>query len=94
MDLKGMGCASFLGLTNYFEGIPQICAGPGLLFGGNYFAAQGCRLVCRWSFDGVRMALTANIFVMPEYTTPSELIADACNFGFGAALLQEGRPIA
>ena len=36
---------------------------------------------------------TANVFVMPDYITPFELIVDACGFGFGAALLQEGRPI-
>lgn len=31
---------------------------------------------------------------MPDYAKRSELIADACGFGIGAALLQEGRPTA
>ena len=39
------------------------------------------------------MALTtAPGLVMPDYTRPFELMADACGFGNGAAHLQEGRP--
>ena len=48
---------------------------------------------CQQAFDGVKVALTtAPVSVMREYAKPFELIADACRFG--AALLQEGCPIA
>ena len=31
---------------------------------------------------------------MPNHSKPFQLIAEACGFGIGAAVLQEGRPIA
>ena len=50
---------------------------------------------CQEAFDGVKLALTAApVLVMPDYAKPFELIADACGFGIGVALLQEGRPVA
>ena len=44
----------------------------------------------------VRVAALTNapVLVMPDYSKPFELIADACGFGIGAALLQEGQPVA
>ena len=50
---------------------------------------------CQAAFNGVKLALTnAPVLVMPDYSEPFELIADACGFGLGAALLQEGRTVA
>ena len=50
---------------------------------------------CKQAFDNVKVALTtAPVLVMPDYDKPVELIADACGFGIGAALLQKGRPAA
>ena len=50
---------------------------------------------CQEAFDSVKMTLTsAPVVVMPDYTKRFEVIADACGFGIGAALLQEGRPVA
>ena len=88
---------SFLGLTNYFRRFVQAYAnlvGPltNLLRKSVSFTWS---LACQTAFDGVKHALTtAPVLVMPDYSKPFELIADACGFGTGAALLQEGRPIA
>ena len=88
---------SFLGLTNHFSEFVQGYAtlvGPltNLLRRNVVFAWSAD---CQRAFEGVKMALTsAPVLVMPDYTKPFELIADACGFGIGAALLQEGRPIA
>ena len=50
---------------------------------------------CQEAFDDVKLALeTVPVLVMPNYTKPLEVIADTCGFGIGAALLQEGRPVA
>ena len=88
---------SFLGLTNYFRRFVQAYAnlmGPltNLLRKSVTFEWSPA---CQTAFDGIKHALTtAPVLVMPDYSKPFELIADACGFGTGAALLQEGRPIA
>ena len=88
---------SFLGLTSYFRRFIQAYAnivGPlnNLL---RKDVPYEWTSACQQAFDGVKVALTmAPVLVMPDYAQPFELIADACGFGIGAALLQEGRPIA
>ena len=88
---------SFLGLTNYFRRFVQGYAhlvGPmtKLLRKDVEFEWSDA---CQKAFDGVKLALTtAPVLVMPDYSKPFELVADACGFGIGAVLLQEGRPIA
>ncbi len=88
---------SLLGLTNYFRHFIQAYAnlvGPlnNLL---RKDVPYEWTSACQQAFEGVKVALTtAPVLVMPDYAKPFELIADACGFGIGAALLQEGRPIA
>ena len=88
---------SFLGLTNFFRRFVQAYAnlmGPltNLLRKSVTFEWSPA---CQTAFDGIKHALTtAPVLVMLDYFKPFELIADACGFGTGAALLQEGRPIA
>ena len=87
---------SFLGLTNYFRKFVQ---GYANLVGMNNLLRKHVPFVwttdCQQAFDGVKHALTtAPVLVMPDYLKPFELIADACGFGIGAALLQEQQPIA
>ena len=91
------GVRSFLGLTNYFRGFVQGYAnlvGPmtNLL---RKTVAFRWSADCQKAFEGIKHALTkAPVLVMPDYDKPFELVADACGFGVGAALLQGGRPIA
>ena len=88
---------AFLGLTNYFRRFVQ---GYGTLNGAlTNLLRKDAPFVssdaCQAAFDGVKLALTsAPVLVMPDYSKPFEMIADACGFGHGAALLQEGRPVA
>ena len=82
---------SFLGLTNYFRTFVQgyvKLVGPltNLLRKSISFVWTAD---CQEAFDGVKLALTAApMLVMPDYAKPFELIADACGFGIGAALLE------
>lgn len=92
-----LSCMPFSGLTNYFRKYVQGYAklvGPltNLLHTSVSFDWTAD---CQEAFDGVKMALTtAPVLAMPGYAKPFELIADACGFGIGSALLQKGRPIA
>ncbi len=88
---------SFLGLTNYFHMFVQ---GYANLVGSlTNLLRKDAPFVwsadCQAAFDGVKLSLTtAPVVVMPDYDKTFELIADACGFGIGAALLQEGRRVA
>ena len=51
--------------------------------------------VCQKAFDRAQETLvTVPVLAQPDFSKPSEVVADACDFGIGAVLLQEGRPIA
>ena len=77
---------SLLGLTNYFRRFVQAYAnlvGPltNLLRKSVSFDWSPA---CQTAFDGIKHALTtAPVLVMPDYSKPFELIADACGFGTG-----------
>ena len=91
------GLRSSLGLTNYFCRVVQDYAslvGPlaNLLRNKTVWCWSEA---CQKAFDGIKLALTnAPVLVMPDYQKLFELIADACGFGVGAAVLQEGHPTA
>ena len=88
---------SFLGLTHYFCRFVQ---GYGTLVGAltNLLCKDALFVwsdACQAASDGVKLALTsAPGLVMPDYSKPFYFIDDACGFGLGAALLQEGHPVA
>ena len=50
---------------------------------------------CQTAFDAVKHALTtAPVLAVPDENVRYEVVCDASNFGLGAALLQNGRPVA
>ena len=59
-------------------------------------AAQWCWTeVCQNAFDKVKGTLVSvPVLAQPDFSKPFEVVADACGFGIGAVLLQDGRPAA
>ena len=87
---------SFLGLTNYFR---KFILGYSVLVKPlTDRLRQGAptpwwNAECQEAFDGVKHALcTAPVLQLPDCSKPFELVADACNTGLGALLMQDGHP--
>jgi len=87
---------SFLGLTNYFR---KFIMGYSMLVKPlTDRLRQGSpnpwwSPECQGAFDAVKTALcTAPVLQFPDCTKPFEVVADACNTGMGALLMQDGHP--
>ena len=53
------------------------------------------QVACDAASAGVKQALcNAPVLALPDLSSPYEVIGDACGIGWGAVLLQDGRPIA
>lgn len=88
---------SFLGLANYFRRFMQgyssrVAPLHDLTKSDSPFVWT---LACRNAFQGVKEALASSpVLVLPNFSKPFELVADASLLGVGAVLQQDGHPIA
>ena len=94
-DIHELRC--FLGLTNYFRSFIQgystrVMPLTRLQSPKNPFVWDDA---CQKAFDGVKHDLThAPVLKSPDLAQPFELVTDACDFGIGAVLMQDRRPVA
>ena len=94
-DLHELRC--FLGLTNYFRTFIQGYASRVLPL--TRLQSPKRAFVwdekCQQAFSGVKHDLThAPVLKAPDLNSPFELVSDACDFGIGAVLMQDRRPVA
>ena len=90
---------SFLGLANYFrrfmKNYSTVVAPLTSLLRKGKTVKDDWNEACDTAFDTVkRMLTTAPVLKAPDFTKPFEVHTDASIEGLGAALLQEGRPVA
>ena len=88
---------SFLGMANYFrrfvKGYSNLVRPLNLLL--RKAAEWNWTAECQRAFGKVKETLvTVPVLAQPDFNQPFEVVADACGFGIGAVLLQQGRPIA
>ena len=88
---------SFLGMANYFRRFVK--GYSNLVRPLNFLLRKTAEWkwtdVCQRAFDKAKETLvTVPVLAQPDFSLPFEVVADACGFGIGAVLLQEGRPIA
>ena len=88
---------SFLGMANYFrrfvKGYNNLVRPLNSLL--RKTAEWEWTDSCQKAFDKAKETLVnVPVLAQPDFTRPFEVVADACGFGIGAVLLQEGRPVA
>lgn len=88
---------SFLGLANYFrrfiEKYSETARCLHALTGKH--AVWNWTALCQRAFEEIKEKLTAApVLRAPDFTKPFDLVADASDFTIGAALLQDGQPVA
>ena len=87
---------SFLGLTNYFR---KFILGYSVLVKPLTDQLKAAQAGIRWSaeaqqaFENVKTSLcSAPVLRLPDFEKKFELVADACDHGVGALLMQDGHP--
>ena len=90
---------SFLGMANYFRKFIDHSAQRTLvltrLLRKDRIGSWQWSPECQAAFEDIKHALTtAPVLALPDFSKPFDIICDACGFGLGAVLLQDGKPIA
>lgn len=94
-DVHEMRC--FLGLTNYFRKFIKGYASRVVPLNRLLQKTMPYEWTeqCQQAFEDLKSDLTeAPVLTAPDMSKPFEIVADACNTGIGAVLMQDGRPIA
>ena len=90
---------SFLGMANYFRKFIHHYAQRTLvltrLLRKDRIGRWEWSPECQAAFEDIKHALTtAPVLALPDFSKPFDVVCDACGFGIGAVLLQDGQPIA
>ena len=88
---------SFLGMANYFRRFVK--GYSNLVRPLNHLLRKSEQWkwteACQKAFAKAKETLVSvPVLAQPDFSKPFEVIADACGFGIGAVLLQDGRPVA